>query len=139
MIPAYRPTTATAEWPRCSASSTAQPIADTRYVDSHVCDVDTRYAVSAVYAGRGESKACEPIVLNVNGAGVDAPEMSGITVRGVRNAVVIDNAVGMRAFVCDMQGRLVASPLCGAREVIGVAPGVYVVKAGNKAVKIIVR
>ena len=71
-------------------------------------------------------------------AGVNVVEASGAAVRGAEGAIVVDGFAG-RVNVYTVDGRLAASAQVDGEATISVAAGLYVVRAGEKAVKVVVK
>lgn len=71
-------------------------------------------------------------------AGVNVIEASGAAVRGTEGAIAVDGFAG-RVNVYTVDGRLAASAQVDGEATISVAAGLYVVRAGEKAVKVIVK
>ena len=71
-------------------------------------------------------------------AGVNVVETSGAAVRGTEGAIAVDGFAG-RVNVYTVDGRLAASAQVDGEATISVAAGLYVVRAGEKAVKVVVK
>lgn len=71
-------------------------------------------------------------------AGVNVVEASGAEVRGAEGAIAVDGFAG-RVNVYTVDGRLAASAQVDGETTISVAAGLYVVRAGEKAVKVVVK
>ena len=71
-------------------------------------------------------------------AGVNVVEASGAAVRGAEGAIAVDGFAG-RVKVYTVDGRLAASAQVDGEATISVAAGLYVVRAGEKAVKVVVK
>ena len=71
-------------------------------------------------------------------AGVNVVEASGAAVRGTEGAIAVDGFAG-RVNVYTVDGRLAASAQVDGEATISVAAGLYVVRAGEKAVKVVVK
>ncbi len=69
---------------------------------------------------------------------VNDVEASGAAVRGAEGAVVVEGFAG-RVNVYTVDGRLAASAQIDGEATITVAAGLYVVRAGEKAVKVVVK
>ena len=86
-------------------------------------------------------EATMPINVTFKGqrdAGVNVVEASGAAVRGTEGAIAVDGFAG-RVNVCTVDGRLAASAQVDGEATITVAAGLYVVRAGEKAVKVVVK
>ena len=71
-------------------------------------------------------------------AGVNVVEASGAAVRGAEGAIAVDGFAG-RVNVYTVDGRMAASAQVDGEATISVAAGLYVVRAGEKAVKVVVK
>lgn len=71
-------------------------------------------------------------------AGVNVVEASGAAVRGAEGAIAVDGFAG-RVNVYTVDGRLATSAQVDGEATISVAAGLYVVRAGEKAVKVVVK
>ena len=71
-------------------------------------------------------------------AGVNVVEASKAAVRGAEGAIAVDGFAG-RVNVYTVDGRLAASAQVDGEATITVAAGLYVVRAGEKAVKVVVK
>lgn len=69
---------------------------------------------------------------------VNDVEAGGAAVRGAEGAIVVEGFVG-RVNVYTVDGRLAASAQIDGEAIITVAAGLYVVRAGEKAVKVVVK
>lgn len=69
---------------------------------------------------------------------VNDVEVSGAAVRGAESAIVVEGFAG-RVNVYTVDGRLAASAQIDGEATITVAAGLYVVRAGEKAVKVVVK
>ena len=86
-------------------------------------------------------EATMPINVTFKGqrdAGVNVVEASGAAVRGAEGAIAVDGFAG-RVNVYTVDGRLAASAQIDGEATITVAAGLYVVRAGEKAVKVVVK
>ena len=86
-------------------------------------------------------EATMPINVTFKGqrdAGVNVVEASGAAVRGTEGAIAVDGFAG-RVNVYTVDGRLAASAQVDGEAAITVAAGLYVVRAGEKAVKVVVK
>lgn len=86
-------------------------------------------------------EATMPINVTFKGqrdAGVNVVEASGAAVRGAEGAIAVDGFAG-RVNVYTVDGRLAASAQVDGEATISVAAGLYVVRAGEKVVKVVVK
>ena len=85
--------------------------------------------------------ATTPINVTFKGqrdAGVNVVEASGAVVRGAEGAIAVEGFAG-RVNVYTVDGRLAASAQVDGEATLTVAAGLYVVRAGEKAVKVVVK
>lgn len=94
---------------------------------------DTRYSVSAVYT-RGESKAAH---VSVDGSGVDGVSDNARVEGGKGHIDVLGEGLAVTVWSAD--GMKVYGGLVNGYESIPAAPGVYVVRYGNRTVKVLVK
>ena len=71
-------------------------------------------------------------------AGVNVVEASGAAVRSAEGAIVVEGFAG-RVNVYTVDGRLAASAQVDGEATLAVVAGLYVVRAGEKAVKVVVK
>lgn len=86
-------------------------------------------------------EATMPINVTFKGqrdAGVNVVEASGAAVRGAEGAIAVEGFAG-RVNIYTVDGRLAASAQVDGEATISVAAGLYVVRAGEKAVKVVVK
>jgi hypothetical protein len=86
-------------------------------------------------------EATMPINVTFKGqrdAGVNVVEASGAAVRGAEGAIAVEGFAG-RVNIYTVDGRLAASAQVDGETTISVAAGLYVVRAGEKAVKVVVK
>ena len=86
-------------------------------------------------------EATMPINVTFKGqrdAGVNVVEASGAAVRGAEGAIAVEGFAG-RVNVYTVDGRLAASAQVDGEATLTVAAGLYVVRAGEKAVKVVVK
>ena len=103
------------------------PIAVTTYSDEAGSAV---YHVSAVYA-QGESRA-----LSTEVTGVGMTKADGDVRISFRDAIILEGASGKQVAICTPDGHTVFNGIGRDLMRIPVAPGVYIVRAGNTCVKI---
>lgn len=103
------------------------PIAVTTYSDEAGSAV---YHVSAVYA-QGESRA-----LSTEVTGVGMRTADGDVRISFRDAIILEGASGKQVAICTPDGHTVFNGIGRDLMRIPVAPGVYIVRAGNTCVKI---
>ena len=96
------------------------------------------YRVSAAY-NYGESRACEPVEVDFAYDALDALEAAGISVSGYDHAVSVTGARGMEVSVVAADGRLLYRGTAGDLLRVPAAPGVYIVTAGTRSLKAVIR
>lgn len=116
----------------------ANLVKGTSYVDITAVEGETySYKVTAVYIGKGESGASNAAI--VGDTGVDCVSGDGVSVSAATGKIIVANAQGLPVNVASVNGVVLFNGKGDARTEIAVAPGVYIVKAGGKVVKLIVR
>ena len=103
------------------------PMDATTYVDEACGAV---YHVSAVYT-KGESRA-----LSTATTGIGVTKAGGDVHVSFRDAIILEGASGRQVAICTVDGRTVFSGTGRDLMRIPVAPGIYIVRAGNTCVKI---
>lgn len=123
---------------RDAAKITEIPVSECTYTDSNVSNGEKhKYVVTTVYNGMGESKASNEVELVTSG--VDTVGNDAISIKAIDNKVIVLNAEGRNITVVAANGCDVYSGVGKAKIEITLAGGVYVVKAGDKVVKVIVK
>ena len=119
---------------------TGQPVAGTTYVDTDVSEGEQyTYAVTAVYDDRGESGPSNEFVIKYIPLSVGLTPADGISVVSGEGLIVVRGAEGLGLSVAATDGRLLFDGTGKAETRIAAGRGVYVVTAGGKATKIIVK
>lgn len=109
------------------------------YADSNVeAGKQYSYIVTVVYTDKGESKPSSEVVV-MTPSGVESLVNGGIGIKAVDNKIVISNAEGQAIVVAAANGSVVYSGIGGSKTEITLPGGIYVVKAGSKVVKVIVK
>lgn len=112
--------------------------AETTYTDhSVVADTSYEYYVTAVYA-TGESAASNMITAGVF-TGVNAPGTGHLSIAATAGCIVIDNAESLNVVIASADGKAVYRGKGTPHTCVRVAPGVYLVKAGEQNVKVMVK
>ncbi|WP_295727750.1 choice-of-anchor J domain-containing protein [uncultured Muribaculum sp.] len=116
------------------------PVAATSYTDETVNGTSTySYAVTAVYA-EGESRKSNDAVVDMTQSGIDGIGVNGATtVKVVAGSIIVSGAEGLDMSVFTVDGKTVYSAVATDRVAVDVVPGIYIVKAGRTAVKVVVR
>ncbi len=112
-----------------------QPVTGTTYAHNNVPEGNHTYHVTAVYTAKGESAPSNAATVSVSG--LDEILAGGISVKAVDGAIVVNAPADTAVSVADMSGRLIHTGTGSCR--VSVARGVYAVKAGAKAIKIMVK
>lgn len=114
----------------------ALPVEETEYVDVELPETAT-YVVTAVYTN-GESAPSEGVTLHaVTGVDLTAAQSAAIMTEG--RVIVMTGIEGEAYEVCAADGRIVSAGRGTARTTVAVQPGIYVVKAGERTAKVVVR
>ena len=97
---------------------------------------DGTYAVSAIY-NLGESALSNTVAVTTGIAGVTTD--GGVTVKGGDGCITITGADGQTVTVYSAGGAKMAGRTAQATETIDVPAGLYIVKAGGKTQKVLVK
>lgn len=115
---------------------TTAPIATTAFEDTEVTDGETyTYMVTAVY-DKGISSPCDPATIKFSGTDMTYVSRSITSGHGYIRITGYD---GEDITVSSPDGKIIATGNAGAISTINVDSGIYVVKAGRKTAKIIVK
>lgn len=112
-----------------------QPVTGTTFTHNDVPEGNHTYHVTAVYTAKGESAPSNAATVSVSG--LEEILAGGISVKAVDGAIVVNAPADTAVSVADMSGRLIHTGTGSCR--VRVARGVYAVKAGTKAMKIMVK
>lgn len=112
------------------------PVTSTAYTDAGTVDGTHEYAVTALYAGRGESGPCR---LDVNVAGLTDAIAETLRVTADDGSIEITGATGLEVTVVAADGRLLYRGVAGDLLRVPTAPGVYIVTASTRSQKALVR
>ena len=109
------------------------------YIDNNVVE-DTQYSyiVTVVYTEKGESKPSDEVVV-LTPSGVDSVLSGEISIKAIDSKVVVSNAEGRDIVISAANGSVVYRGIGQSKTEIALPGGVYIVKAGNKVVKVIVK
>ncbi len=113
---------------------TAQPVAECEYLDANVSGEHT-YRVTTVY-DRGESRGSNQVTVVNSGL---EEFTAGIAITTVPGKVIVTGAEGLLVTVSALDGRTLYSAQAQASTTIELSPAVYLVKAGEKVAKVIVK
>ncbi len=113
----------------------AEPEAECEYLDAEAVAQNNEYAVTAVYTV-GESKASDKIMVTTTG--IDNV-LAGVEIVAEAGQIIVTGAEGQQVSVVAVDGKVVFAAAGEAKTVATVTPGVYVVKAGAKVAKVLVK
>lgn len=113
----------------------AEPEAECEYLDTEAVAQNNEYAVTAVYTV-GESKASDKIMVTTTG--IDNV-LAGVEIVAEAGQIIVTGAEGLQVSVVAVDGKVVFAAAGEAKTVATVTPGVYVVKAGAKVAKVLVK
>lgn len=117
---------------------TESPVATTTYVDAKATpDREYTYFVTAVY-DKGESRASNKVAAKLQ-SGVEGIYGGEVTIQPVSGGVVVRNLAEGTIIVNAIDGRTIASEKAAPAVRISLAPGIYIVSAGDKVAKIAVK
>ncbi|MBJ2160792.1 MAG: choice-of-anchor J domain-containing protein [Muribaculaceae bacterium] len=111
---------------------------------SALCEVKDNgsheFRVSAVY-NHGESRASEPVVVDVKGVNAIAEisEADGVTVTAENGTIIVTGAEARSVAIAGIDGRIRYNGRPGSTLRVCVEPGVYIVKAAAATFKVLVR
>lgn len=112
---------------------TESPVGDLEYIDATATDGEHTYVVTAVYAN-GQSGASNEATIAVSAL----DELSaGVVISAGKGLITVKGAEGLAVSVVAVDGKVLYSAEGDAS--VAVLPGVYVVKAGRKVAKVIVK
>ena len=113
-------------------------VTGTTYTDDKArADVDHTYVVTAVY-GEGESRPSNEATIKLSG--IADVENAGISVYGGEGSIIVSGAEGRKVEVFNAQGMAVALVSEASDKArIAIGAGVYIVRVGNVAVKVVVK
>lgn len=113
----------------------SQTIGTASFVDTSVSEKEPLYAVTAIY-GCGESA---PVYATIDNSGIMNPLSNEAKIFTRDNNIIIKNASGCKAIVSTPDGKIVFSGNCETETIITVTTGIYIVKAGNQSIKVIIK
>jgi len=114
---------------------TSTPIMEKSYTDEGAAFADYKYFVTAMY-DKGESAASN---IATSSLGVDSGSIGTIGIKGGNGCIIVTDASGSRIEVCTIDGISIFSGTGSDYTRINVAGGIYIVKAGNRVVKVAVK
>jgi len=114
---------------------TETPVTGEAYTDNAVITTDHKYYVTAVY-DKGESAASN---IATRSSGLNSETVESIGIKAGDGRIVVTGADGCQIEICSPDGRCIFSGIGSEYTCINVAAGIYIVKAGNKVVKVMVK
>lgn len=114
---------------------TAEPVGETEFIDANPLE-NAEYRVTVNY-NKGVSAGSNAVTVQYSG--VEGIGAAGITISTAHQAIVVKGAEGQQIIVNAVDGRTVFAGQGAATTRVAVASGVYLVKAGDKVAKVIVR
>lgn len=115
---------------------TAEPIMELEYTDTPDDTAFHDYAVTVVY-DKGESVYSN--ILRISTLAVDGVSADSVAVTAGDGNITVTGADGMQVTVYAVDGRKVTSFIGTGRDEVSVTAGVYLVSAGKKSCKVMVR
>ncbi len=115
---------------------TAEPITATEYLDTEAEEGLHTYAVTAVYA-EGESAISNEVEINISG--VANLLASDVTIEVVGRSIVVNAPEAINVSINGADGRVLMARNGNKSYRVAVAPGVYMVKAGARIAKVVVK
>jgi len=116
------------------------PVKETSYVDATApAEGVVSYAVSVSYGADGESRACDPVKVDISGVEAVSDDEAAVAISAGGGCVVIEGAEGMPVVICDVSGRVVFSGEGTASMRVPVGDGIYLATAGATTVKVAVK
>lgn len=117
---------------------TAEPIADTEWLDSDIeNDTEARYEVVAVYEHGGVSAPVSVTVIYKNNS-ISLPD-GQVKISAKDGKIVIENVDGVEVSVATASGTLIYRASGADRHEIPASSGLYIVSVGTKARTILLR
>lgn len=114
-----------------------EPVNETTYTDNLGADGQYFYRVTVVYKDRGESAGSNEVEISST-LGVDNVA-DGLVITVSAGNITVAGAEGQALVVSGVNGAVFFSGKASAVNSFDVAPGIYIVKAGNVARKVIVK
>ncbi|MCD8394804.1 MAG: choice-of-anchor J domain-containing protein [Bacteroidales bacterium] len=115
---------------------TAEPITSTEYLDTEAEEGVHKYAVTAVYA-EGESALSNEVELD--NSGVANVLAADVTIEVVGRHIVVNAPEAINVAINGADGRVLMARNGKNSYSVAVAPGVYMVKAGSRIAKVVVK
>lgn len=114
------------------------PVAETNYVDKAPQAQSYEYRVTAVY-NRGESLPSDSFVADLSGLNVVGRD-AAVKFTATTGTIIVSGCAGTSVSIFAADGKSVAAKATAqAVEHFAVAPGIYIVKAGDVVAKVVVK
>lgn len=94
------------------------------------------YVVTAVYNASDESQASDKAIITYDLSGINGVETVTVKVYSESNKIIIENAAGLEVSVVNAAGLTLLEKVASEKIVAIVDCGIYLVKVGNRSVKI---
>lgn len=117
-------------------------VADPCHLDADVAAAAglRTYAVTALYGPRGESRGSNEVSIGSSGLCRPGAIAAAVSITGGEGRISVRGAEGLLLTVATADGRLVHSAICPVATFgLPLAPGIYIVAAGQTAAKAVVR
>lgn len=121
---------------RDSEKLNTAPVNELTYTDRDVAMGDHTYVVTAVF-GDEESNISNLATAYIETSGISQPGNDTVTINAADSTIIVTGDA--EATVYATNGTVVAVMPAAPRATLAVVPGLYIVKAGNKTVKVSVR
>lgn len=115
-----------------------EPVEECGYIDAGVVDGVHDYHVTAIY-NMGESALSNTVTVDFTKSGIDSVSLDGMTVAVKDCVIIVTGADGRAIAVYTTDGMAYAHAVGSAVTRIPVAPAVYLVKIGDKVIKLAAR
>ena len=116
------------------------PVTATAFTHENVAKGTHTYCVTVIYSNGIESAASNTAQVEIAETGIDTAVAGGVTIAAAEGAIIVRAADGTRVEITAMDGRAVCSDAVrGSALTVSVPAGIYAVRAGSAAAKIIVR
>lgn len=115
---------------------TAEPVGETEFTDTEASDADHTYVVVTVYT---EGISAPSNAVTVSSSGIDDALAGAVTIKAGNGHISITGAEGKHVSIAALDGKLIYSARGQAAHNVGVADGIYIVKAGSTIAKVAVK
>lgn len=114
---------------------TAEPIMEQEYTDA-IDEAMHKYAVTVVY-DKGESAYSN--IVTVNDSGIEGVSSDGVRISSVAGTIRIDGAAGRIVRIVAADGRTITSFIGTGHDEVSPGSGIFMVTAGRRTFKVIVK